>query len=214
MIVRPDGSPLYNFASVVDDVAMRITHVVRAEEHLSNTLPAAPGLRSPGRSPARLRPRALRGRAGVEGQDVEAEDQGIRRPGSARLPSPVHRTRVPARGRAQLPGEAGLELRRQPGDLHPRGADREVHARPGQQLAGQPRPGQALLDRGRVDEGPAHRSEDRGCSPLSPARGTGRRTSLGCRPCPDRGRPPGARRPAQGVLGHPQARPFLLHRRS
>jgi glutamyl-tRNA synthetase len=37
VIVRPDGTPLYNFASVVDDVAMGITHVVRAEEHLSNT---------------------------------------------------------------------------------------------------------------------------------------------------------------------------------
>lgn len=39
VIVRPDGSPLYNFASVVDDVDMKITHVVRAEEHLSNTFP-------------------------------------------------------------------------------------------------------------------------------------------------------------------------------
>ncbi len=39
VIVRPDGSPLYNFASVVDDIAMQITHVVRAEEHLSNTFP-------------------------------------------------------------------------------------------------------------------------------------------------------------------------------
>ncbi len=39
VIVRPDGSPLYNFASVVDDVAMQITHVVRADEHLSNTFP-------------------------------------------------------------------------------------------------------------------------------------------------------------------------------
>jgi glutamyl-tRNA synthetase len=39
VIVRPDGSPLYNFASVVDDVNMQITHVVRAEEHLSNTFP-------------------------------------------------------------------------------------------------------------------------------------------------------------------------------
>jgi glutamyl-tRNA synthetase len=34
-----DGTvrPLYNFASVVDDVLMNITHVVRAREHLSNT---------------------------------------------------------------------------------------------------------------------------------------------------------------------------------
>jgi nondiscriminating glutamyl-tRNA synthetase len=39
VIVRPDGSPLYNFASVVDDVEMEITHVVRADEHLSNTFP-------------------------------------------------------------------------------------------------------------------------------------------------------------------------------
>ena len=37
VIIRPDGTPLYNFASVVDDAAMTITHVVRAEEHLSNT---------------------------------------------------------------------------------------------------------------------------------------------------------------------------------
>lgn len=37
VIVRGDGSPLYNFASVVDDAAMQITHVIRAEEHLTNT---------------------------------------------------------------------------------------------------------------------------------------------------------------------------------
>jgi glutamyl-tRNA synthetase len=39
VIVRPDGTPLYNFASAVDDISMKITHVVRAEEHLSNTFP-------------------------------------------------------------------------------------------------------------------------------------------------------------------------------
>lgn len=37
VILRGDGSPLYNFATVIDDSAMRITHVIRAEEHLSNT---------------------------------------------------------------------------------------------------------------------------------------------------------------------------------
>jgi glutamyl-tRNA synthetase len=37
VIVRPDGTPLYNFATVVDDASMEITHVIRAEEHLSNT---------------------------------------------------------------------------------------------------------------------------------------------------------------------------------
>jgi glutamyl-tRNA synthetase len=37
VIARGDGSPLYVLANVADDVEMRITHVVRGEEHLSNT---------------------------------------------------------------------------------------------------------------------------------------------------------------------------------
>jgi glutamyl-tRNA synthetase len=37
VIQRADGSCLYNLANVVDDRDMRITHVIRAEEHLSNT---------------------------------------------------------------------------------------------------------------------------------------------------------------------------------
>jgi nondiscriminating glutamyl-tRNA synthetase len=37
IIVKSDGYPTYNFASPVDDAAMKITHVIRGEEHLSNT---------------------------------------------------------------------------------------------------------------------------------------------------------------------------------
>ena len=37
MIVKSDGIPVYNYAVVLDDALMKITHVVRAEEHLSNT---------------------------------------------------------------------------------------------------------------------------------------------------------------------------------
>jgi nondiscriminating glutamyl-tRNA synthetase len=37
IIVRPDGIPTYNFAVVLDDHLMDITHVIRGEEHLSNT---------------------------------------------------------------------------------------------------------------------------------------------------------------------------------
>ncbi|MGH7910743.1 MAG: glutamate--tRNA ligase, partial [Candidatus Dormibacteraceae bacterium] len=37
VIVRTDGGPLYNFTSTADDVDMEITHVIRGEEHLSNT---------------------------------------------------------------------------------------------------------------------------------------------------------------------------------
>ena len=37
VIQRSDGSVTYNLANVVDDYDMRITHVIRAEEHLANT---------------------------------------------------------------------------------------------------------------------------------------------------------------------------------
>lgn len=38
-IARAGGQPLYNLASIVDDLDMKITHIIRAEEHLSNTHP-------------------------------------------------------------------------------------------------------------------------------------------------------------------------------
>ncbi len=37
VIARTDGSPLYNFATVVDDIHLQISDVIRAEEHLTNT---------------------------------------------------------------------------------------------------------------------------------------------------------------------------------
>ncbi|HWC73446.1 MAG TPA: glutamate--tRNA ligase [Gemmatimonadales bacterium] len=37
VILRADRSPLYNFAVVVDDIDMQITHVVRGDDHISNT---------------------------------------------------------------------------------------------------------------------------------------------------------------------------------
>lgn len=37
VIVKSDGVPVYNYAVVIDDALMKITHVIRGEEHLSNT---------------------------------------------------------------------------------------------------------------------------------------------------------------------------------
>jgi len=37
VILRSNGMPVYNFAVVVDDALMGVTHIIRAEEHLSNT---------------------------------------------------------------------------------------------------------------------------------------------------------------------------------
>lgn len=37
VIVRSNGEPVFHFVNVVDDIAMGITHVIRGEDHLSNT---------------------------------------------------------------------------------------------------------------------------------------------------------------------------------
>ena len=37
VIVRSDGNPVFHFVNVVDDIAMAVTHVIRGEDHLSNT---------------------------------------------------------------------------------------------------------------------------------------------------------------------------------
>ncbi len=37
VIVRSDGNPVFHFVNVVDDIAMEITHVIRGEDHLSNS---------------------------------------------------------------------------------------------------------------------------------------------------------------------------------
>jgi len=37
ILVRSDGTPMYNFVVVIDDADMRISHVIRGEEHIANT---------------------------------------------------------------------------------------------------------------------------------------------------------------------------------
>src|SRR5690606_27690599 len=37
VIIRSDGNPVFHFVNVVDDISMRVTHVIRGEDHLSNT---------------------------------------------------------------------------------------------------------------------------------------------------------------------------------
>ncbi len=37
VLARPDGTPTYNFCVVVDDLEMRITHVIRGDDHVNNT---------------------------------------------------------------------------------------------------------------------------------------------------------------------------------
>jgi glutamyl-tRNA synthetase len=37
VLIKSNGTPTYNFAVVVDDIAMKISHVIRGEDHVSNT---------------------------------------------------------------------------------------------------------------------------------------------------------------------------------
>src|SRR5687767_9225250 len=37
VVLRSDGTPIYNLAVVSDDIAMRVTHVIRGDDHISNT---------------------------------------------------------------------------------------------------------------------------------------------------------------------------------
>ena len=174
VIVRPDGTPLYNFASVVDDDAMQITHVVRADEHLSNTFPQlllfealgaslpafahVPYVAEPG-SKSKMSKRKL----------AEYEKLGI----LVYIHQYMEKGYLPDALLNYL-SQAGLELRRHAGDLHASGADREILTRSGQQLSRQPRPGQAVLDRERVDEDTPARKKGAGRAPLFDSRGLSR----------------------------------------
>jgi glutamyl-tRNA synthetase len=51
IIARSDGSPTYNFCVVVDDMDMKITHVIRGDDHLNNTPRQINMLRALGATP-------------------------------------------------------------------------------------------------------------------------------------------------------------------
>ncbi len=54
VILRSDGTPVYNFAVVSDDLEGRITHVIRGDDHLSNTPKQILIYRALGREPPRF----------------------------------------------------------------------------------------------------------------------------------------------------------------
>ena len=77
VIQRADGTCLYHLASVVDDYDFEITHVIRAEEHLSNT-PRQMFIAQVARlSAAGVCPSAVRRRAGQQEQAQQAEARQV-----------------------------------------------------------------------------------------------------------------------------------------
>ena len=120
VILRSDGTPIYNLAVVSDDIAMRITHVIRGDDHISNTPKQIALYRALGAEPPVFAHVPM-----ILGTDGKKLSQAPRRHRGRRLPGPGH----PARRDAELPRAARLVARRRPRD-HARGRDdRAVHAR-------------------------------------------------------------------------------------
>ena len=116
VIVRSDGRPTYNFVSPVDDVFDEITHVIRGEDHVSNTPSQINILRALG---ADLPVYAHV--PNINGDDGRKLSKRRQRGLARRLP----RRGLPARCARQLPGAARLELRRQDDDhVAPRAVER------------------------------------------------------------------------------------------
>ena len=133
VIVRSDGRPTYNFASPLEDVWDGITHVIRGDDHISNTPKQLNIIRAVGADVAGLRARPEHLRPGRE-EALEAS----RRDGHRRVP----RRRLSPRGADELPRAARLGARRRDDDHAARRADRALHAR-----ARQPEPGRSSTTR-------------------------------------------------------------------
>ena len=54
VLLREDGSPVYTLSSVVDDVEMGITHIIRGEDHIANTAAQIQLIEALGADPAKL----------------------------------------------------------------------------------------------------------------------------------------------------------------
>lgn len=70
VILRADGQPIYTFASVVDDLELSISHVIRGDDHISNTPVHLQIYAALGGDPARLEFAHLPLLAGAQGEKL------------------------------------------------------------------------------------------------------------------------------------------------
>ena len=110
VIVRSDGNPVFHFVNVVDDIGMQITHVIRGEDHLSNTPKHIALFRAFGVEPPQYAhlPMILN----PDGTKMSKSDPTRKRPGWLHW-KPTSTTAT-CRGHAQLSLPAGLVAERQP----------------------------------------------------------------------------------------------------
>jgi len=105
VICRPDGIPTYNFAVVIDDYLMKISHVIRGEEHLSNTPRQLMIYEAFGWEPPQFAHLAL-----ILNQDGKKNEQTRREHHS--IYRTIPRPGILAGSDRQLPGPVGLVSRR------------------------------------------------------------------------------------------------------
>ena len=168
VIVRSDGRPTYNFVSPVDDIFDEITHVIRGEDHVSNTPTQINILRALG---ADLPVYAHV--PNINGDDGRKLSKRHERRRARRLP----RRGLPAGCALQLPRAARLELRRQDDDHVAPRARRALLARPRRAEPGDVRLQEARLDERRLPAQPAARRVR--ALPLQVARRAGHRLAAG-----------------------------------
>jgi glutamyl-tRNA synthetase len=77
VLIREDGTPLYGFASVVDDLDMGVTHVIRGEDHVSNTGAQLDLWEALGGDPAAIRFGHLPLLLGSEGEKLSKRFEGL-----------------------------------------------------------------------------------------------------------------------------------------
>ncbi len=148
VIARPDGTPTYNFCVVVDDLDMKITHVIRGDDHVNNTPRQINILRALGGEVpvyAHLPDRAER--AGREDEQAPRRDE---RDG-------LSRWRLPARSGAELPRASRLVAWRCR-DFLARAVRRVVRPRSPRQVARSVRPRQAQLAQRALHQGSGQRA--------------------------------------------------------
>ena len=170
--VRADGRPTYNFASPVEDWLDGITHVIRGEDHISNTPKQIRVLEALGAEPPALRAP----RQHLRARRQEALQAARRRLGGGVPARRLLRARAP-----QLPRAPRLELRRSHRDLQPRRPRPALHPRAGRREPGGLRLRQAQAPERRLRaRALARRSTRARSSPGSGSRATsGTRSSSG-----------------------------------
>ena len=119
VLLRSNGVPTYQLSVVVDDIDMRITHVIRGADHLSNTPKQALIYRALGADAADFRARAADSRP-----RPHAAFEAARRD-ERRL---LRRRRIPARGVPEFSRAARMVARRRFGISAHDGADRAILA--------------------------------------------------------------------------------------